>query len=157
LRSSIAPEHTGGVDATVLGMSAQVAIELGRTQDAIRFARRAIENATVYPVDRARSRGDLARGVALAGDRAAAVSEGQRALAEADRMGILVSEALACAVLVDIGEGGDIEAIWTRGRSAFESYLDAAPEDRRAALEARRDLQFITRTLKPQKVKSHAR
>ncbi len=157
LRSSIGPKHVGGLDAVALAMSAQVATGSDRTQDAIRYARQAIENPTAYPVERARSRADLARGFARAGDRATAVAEARLALAEADRMGLPVVTALACAVLVDLGDGGDSEAIQARGRSAFESYLDAAPEDRRDALQTRNDLQFITRTLKVNEATNHAR
>jgi len=157
LRYSIGPKHTGGLDAVVLAMSAQVAIETGRTQDAIRFARQAIENPTAFAVDSARSRVELARSCGRSGDKSSALSEAQRALSDADRIGLPIATALACAILVELGEGGDIEALRARGRSALESYLDAAPEDRRDAMQARSDLQLITRMLEPRESVNRAR
>jgi serine/threonine-protein kinase len=147
LRERIGAEHAAGIDATALSLSAEVAIEAGRMQDAIRFARRAIENPTVFAVDSTRSRVDLARAYAATGNKPEAASEAHRALDEAERIGLPVVVALAAAVIVDLSGGVEASTIRARGRAALERYLDAAPETQRDALRNRNDLQSAIRTL----------
>jgi serine/threonine protein kinase/tetratricopeptide (TPR) repeat protein len=145
LREGMGAERAAGVSASTLGLSAQVAFERGRVEDALRYARGAISSPTCAPVDRLRARVELARACARSGKKTEASSEARRALDEADRMGVPVVTALACAVLVGLGEGADTESIRARGRAALERYLDAAPEERRAALRAGHEVKAMVR------------
>ena len=147
LRESIAIEHPQGSDVSVLALSARVAFARGRMDEASRFAARAIAHPTGSAVDRTRSRVELARVDARSGKRAAAGTEARRGLDEAERMGSPVVTALASSVLLELGEGVDLEAIRARGHAALERFLDAAPDDRRDALRARNDLKTTFQVL----------
>ena len=72
-------------------------------------------------------------------------------------MGVPIVTALACTVLVALGDGGDADAIRARGRAALARYLDAAPEERRDALRERSELQAMMRAFEENDVSNHAR
>ena len=156
LRAGLGPESGAGLAASVFGTSAEVATADGRAQDAIRYARRAVESPSEFSVQRTWFRVDLARAHVGTGDKAAAELEARRALDEADRIGLPIVVALATAVIVQLHDDRDDPAMRARGRAALEGYFDAAPEDRREALRTRNDLQSTIRTLE-EAVPNHSR
>jgi tetratricopeptide (TPR) repeat protein len=150
LRRAAWSEPGASTDTALLAFSASVANERNRSQDAIRYASDAVSNRQGSPVDRAGARIELARALLRTAKNAEAASEAQRGLDEADRMGLPIVTAAACALLMSVGGTSASEANSVHGLAALQRYVDAAPENRREALRARTDLQTMTRALKGQ-------
>ncbi len=147
LRDVAGSMNDGGFDASVFGLCADVAIERGRTDDAVRYARRVDANASASPVERVHARVNLARGYARGPDRALAGPEARRSLADAERLGLPYIAARACTVLIELADSDDLDGIRARGRAALARYLDAAPEASLENVRARSDVRVMIRAL----------
>ena len=147
LRNETGTPNGAGFDASVFSLSAEVATELGRSEDAIRYARSVDANTAASPVERVQGRMNVARAHARGADHASASSEARRSLADAERLGLPYIAAVCCAVLTELQDGTDIEAIRARGREYVARYLDAAPESARENLRARSDVRVMIRAL----------
>jgi len=141
----------GKSDAMVLEVPAlvtacEVDLELGNLERASERCRRALDHPRALFTERVHARVALARTLVARGQGAEAEREARRALDEAEHAGMPLAAAKAAGVLLGLsGSLRDADRVRERGRLAWRRYIEAAPEERRDALENRPDLREIVR------------
>lgn len=145
---------TGGVGLEVpalVGLS-RVALERKDPARAVRLARQALDHPKAQGEEPTSARAVLASALAATGDGSSAAREARRALDEAETMGLWLVAAKAAQVLASLPAAhrpSDMEQIEKRGREALGKLLEAAPEDRRAAIRSRPDIEYLFANLDP--------
>jgi serine/threonine-protein kinase len=138
------------VFAASQSLACKALIESGRAGEAIARCRAAVENGEAPATERSIALTLMARALAEAGRLPEAKERALEALAQAEGMGMLLPTARAASVLAALPadlQPDDIQAIAERGRTALESYIEAAPEENRAAVRQRKDMRRINSLL----------
>ena len=135
---------TGKLAVRTPALSALVAVERGRYDEAVRQARLGLSRVAQFPREEAALRSLLSRALAGTHDADGAEAEARKALEAGERLGLPIAVARACAVLGQLTPPvPDRDALASKGRAALDRLLDGAPDDRRAALGKRSDLAFV--------------
>jgi tetratricopeptide (TPR) repeat protein len=149
-REAGAKTGANGVEGPALVGAAEVALQLGEPDRAVRLARRAISMPRGRVLDQTMARVELASALAKKGDGGEAGDVALQALTEAEAMGVPLVAAKAASILVTLPEPTrplDADRIRDRGLESLRRYLDGVSEERRSAVRSRQDIAEIATAL----------